>query len=218
VFNTCRRCGAYHADKLVNPAGPFAICPACGERHPFRQLPLLLVCGPSGGGKTTVLQDLLGKLTAAVLLEGDLLWRDSFNAVDDNYRDFFETWLRLAKNINQSGRPAVLFIAGAIPPNIEPCIERRYFGRSHYLALVGDDDVLAERLRARPAWRAADDDAFIAAQLAFNQWLKTEGPAANPAVSLIDTTQASRAETAAAVAAWIGDRLADPGLAVGNGQ
>lgn len=218
MINTCRRCGAFHADKRIDPTGPFAICPACGERHRFRQLPLLLVCGPSGGGKTAVLDALLGKLTAAVLLEGDLLWRDSFNSPDDNFRDFFETWLRLAKNINQSGRPAVLFNAGAIPPNIEPCIERRYFDNSHYLALVCDDDALVQRLRARPAWRATDDEAFIAAQLAFNHWLKAEGPAANPAISLLDTTRAGRAETAAAVAAWIGDRLGDPGLMVGNGQ
>ncbi|MFN2136383.1 MAG: AAA family ATPase [Candidatus Promineifilaceae bacterium] len=203
MINTCRRCGAYVVEKRIDPAGPYAICPACGEQHRFRQLPLLLVCGPSGGGKTTTLYSLLGRMTAVVLLEGDLLWRDPFNSPDDNYRDFFDTWLRLAKNINQAGRPVVLFNAGAIPPNIESCAERRYFSESHYLALVCDDDVLAARLRARPTWRASGDETFITAQITFNQWLRTEGPLADPAVTLLDTTTAAEAETATAVASWI---------------
>jgi len=116
MFNICRRCGQYRADKEIDPSGPYAICPECGEQHPFRQLPLLLICGPSGGGKTAVLRALLGKVTAAVLLEGDLLWRPEFNQPEDSYRDFYETWLRLAKNINQSGRPVALFNAGRSRP------------------------------------------------------------------------------------------------------
>jgi ribose 1,5-bisphosphokinase PhnN len=203
MFNVCWNCGQYHADKGIDPAGPFAICPECGERHPFRMLPLLLVCGPSGAGKTAVLQTLIGKIENAVLLEGDLLWRPEFNRADDNYRDFYETWLRLAKNINQSGRPVVLFNAGGIPPNVEPCVERRYFSETHYLALVCDDDVLAARLRARPAWRKSADPANIAAHVEFNQWLKENGPTTMPAIKLLDTTADTKLETAAAVARWI---------------
>ncbi len=206
MFNICRRCGQYRADKEIDPSGPYAICPECGEQHPFRQLPLLLICGPSGGGKTAVLRALLGKVTAAVLLEGDLLWRPEFNQPEDSYRDFYETWLRLAKNINQSGRPVALFNAGAIPPNVEPCVERRYFSETHYLALVCDDDVLQARLRARPSWRASGDPAFVAAQVQFNHWLKENGPAAEPPIDLLDTTTAGKLETAAAAARWISDR------------
>jgi hypothetical protein len=205
MFNTCRRCGAYHAEKEIDPQGPFAICPSCGDRQPFRQLPLLLVCGPSGGGKTAVLRALLGKVETAVLLEGDLLWRPEFSRPEDNYRDFFETWLRLAKNINQSGRPVALFNAGAIPQNIEPCVERRYFSATAYLALVCEDDVLEARLRERPSWRESDNPDFIEAQVTFNRWLKENGPASAPAITLLDTTAAGELETAAAVALWIGE-------------
>ncbi|MEZ4519804.1 MAG: rRNA adenine N-6-methyltransferase family protein [Chloroflexota bacterium] len=52
IFNTCYNCGQYHADKAIDPDGPFAVCPECGYRHPFRQLPLLLVGGASGAGKS----------------------------------------------------------------------------------------------------------------------------------------------------------------------
>lgn len=67
----------------------------------------------------------------------------------------------MAKNISQAGRPIVLFGTGmGVPENIEPCVERRYFSEIHYLALVCDDGVLAQRLRARPAWRGAGDQAY----------------------------------------------------------
>lgn len=216
MFNVCQRCGHYHAAKEIDPRGPDAICPACGQRHRFRQLPLPLVCGPSGGGKTAVLQRLLGRVENAVLLEGDLLWRPEFNHPDDNYRDFFETWLRLAKNINQSGRPTVLFIAGAIPPNVEPCIERRYFSRTSYLALACSDEVLEARLHARPSWRESGGADFVAAQVRFNHWLMANGAETSPSITLLDTTDASEGDTAMAVARWIEGQIAADETLIAN--
>jgi DNA-directed RNA polymerase subunit RPC12/RpoP len=89
MWNICWRCGAYRVDKIVDPQGPVAMCPECGHRHPFRQLPLLLVSGASGVGKSTVCQALLGALADVVLLDTDILWRPDFNTPADNYRAFF---------------------------------------------------------------------------------------------------------------------------------
>ena len=94
MMNVCFQCGMYHADKLIDPAGPFAVCPECGFKHPFRQLPLLIVSGASGAGKSTVCQQLTGQLTQAVLLDSDILWRPEFNRPETKYRDYFD--LRLA--------------------------------------------------------------------------------------------------------------------------
>ena len=123
MINVCHNCGEYGAEKIIDPKGPYAICPVCGYKHPLIQAPLLLVCGASGTGKSTVCQVLAGKIDVVVLLDGDILWRPEFARPEDNFRGFFETWLRLSKNISQSGRPVVLFLAGAIPENLEPCIE-----------------------------------------------------------------------------------------------
>ncbi|HJS18435.1 MAG TPA: hypothetical protein VJ785_06790 [Anaerolineales bacterium] len=60
MFNACHQCGLYRADKLIDPSGPYAICPECGYKHAFRQLPLLIVSGTSGAGKSTVCQALSG--------------------------------------------------------------------------------------------------------------------------------------------------------------
>ena len=204
MFNVCHSCGQYRADKIIDPAGPFAICPECGHKHAFRYLPLLLVSGASGTGKSSVCNALLGRVTGAVLLDGDILWRPAFNAPEDDYRDFFETWLRMAKNIGQSGRPVVLFGAGmGVPENIERCVERRYFSAVHYLALTCDDDALADRLRARPRWRDSSDTAYLREHIAFNRWFREAGPTLDPPITLLDTTHSTQEETAAQVAVWI---------------
>ncbi len=204
MFNVCHRCGMYRADKIIDPAGPYAICPGCGHVHPFRALPLMIVSGASGAGKSAVCNALLGQDTDAVLLDSDILWCPAFNTPENDYRNFFEIWLRMSKNIGQSGRPVVLFGAGmGVPSNVEPCIERRYFSAVHYLALICDDDTLAERLRTRPQWRGSASDVFIESQVSFNRWFKETGPILDPPIRLLDTTGASLEETAAQVMLWI---------------
>lgn len=205
MFSVCHNCGLYRRDKIIDPAGPYAICPECGYKHPFRMLPLLMVSGASGAGKSSVCQALLGTMESVVQLDGDILWRAEFDTPEDNYRDYFETWLRLAKNISQSGRPVVSFGAGmGVPGNIEPCIERRYFSTVHYLALVCDDEALVQRLKARPAWRRSGEEAFIARQIQFNRWFKEKR---NPFASLIDTTNLTLETTAQRIRSWILEKL-----------
>ena len=204
MINVCTNCGEYRADKIIDPRGPCAICPVCEHPHPFLQLPLLIVSGASGAGKTTICRNLLGKYQDAVLLDADILWRPEFDRPKDGYRDFFETWLRVCKNISQSGRPVVLFGAGiGVPENMEPRVERRYFSELHYLALVCDDELLAERLRGRGEWRQSSDPAYIAEHAKFNRWFKENAGGTDPTMDLFDTTGVPVEETTAQVAAWI---------------
>jgi predicted kinase len=208
MINICFNCGVYRPDKIIDSAGPYAICPECNYRHAFLQLPLLVVSGASGTGKSTICQLLLGNLNEVVLLDSDILWRAEFNKPENNHREFFETWLRVCKNIAQSGRPVVLFGAGlGVAENLEPCIERRYFSVIHYLALTCQDEVLTERLRARPQWRASNDITFLNQQVHYNQWLQANARIANPAIHLVDTTTITIEETAMQVAAWIRQRI-----------
>jgi DNA-directed RNA polymerase subunit RPC12/RpoP len=183
MVNVCHNCGEYRADKEIDPAGPYAVCPLCGFKHRFQMLPLLMIGGASGVGKTAVYNHLVGALNDVVLLEADILWRFEFDRPEDNYRAFFETWLRMSKNISQSGRPVALFGAGAaVPENVEPCVERRYFSAVHYLALTCDDDVIVERLKSRPAWRKCGDAKYIDEHVAFNRWFRQKAGTIEPPV------------------------------------
>lgn len=208
MLNVCYRCGAYRADKQIVSEASVALCPECGYPHSFLQLPLLVVTGASGAGKSTVCRQLLGRVTEAVLLDVDILWGPAFNKAETGYREFFEVWLRLCKNISQSGRPVVLFGAGVgVPANLERCVERRYFAQLHYLALICAEEVLRSRLARRPAWRNSHTAAYLEEHLRFNQWFKAY--AEQPPIERLDTTEATVAETAQDVAAWIKAKIED---------
>ena len=206
MFNVCTACGLSHVEPEFDGSGRL-VCSSCGGRRPFRRLPLLLVGGPAGAGKSSVGASLLGGLTEAVVIEGDLLWRREFDTPADGYNEYCRLWLRLAAHISQSGKPVTLFGAGfAVPGSVEPLPERRLFDAVHYLGLVCGDEVLASRLRARPTWRNTTDE-LVGEHVKFNRWLKEHAAATEPPVTLIDTTSAAVSETAALVASWIRGRV-----------
>ncbi len=202
MINVCLQCGNYRADKIVNHEKRIAICPECHYEHPFRFLPLFVVSGASGTGKTTVCNILTQTYQKAVCLDSDILWREEFATPENNFRDFFETWLRVCKNIAQAGRPVVLFGAGmGVPDNLETCVERRYFTTIHYLALMCNHDVLISRLQQRPEWRGTRDPEYIQEHSRFNQWFLDYNN--DPPISLIDTSATPLKETSQMVADWI---------------
>jgi len=210
LFNVCTDCGLSHAEPEFDGAGRL-VCSACGAPQAFRRLPLLMVGGPAGAGKSTVGAVLLGEVTEVIVIESDLLWRREFNTPEDGYNSYFRMWLRLAAHISQSGRPVALFGAGfAVPHNSESLPERRLFSAIHYLGLVCDDEVLAARLRARPSWRNTTGE-LIAEHIEFNHWLKEHAATTEPPVTLIDTTSAAIMETAALVASWLRGRAGPSG-------
>lgn len=206
MFNVCPGCGAYAVEKAIDPRGPFAVCPTCGHRHRFLQQPLFILTGASGAGKSTICLELPARLPECVSLETDILWRPEFNRPENDYQDFRDTWLRLAKNIGQGGRPVVLR-GSAIPEQFEHRPERRYFASLHYLALVCDDAALADRLRARPGWRQSSGLDFIERMIAFNRWLKTNANQTTPPMTCLDTTCESIADTVGQVVEWVRARL-----------
>ena len=141
-----------------------------------------------------------------MILESDTLWGAVPAPPANNYQDYRNLWLRVAKNVGQSGRPVVL-CGTAIPEQFEACPERRYFSTLHYLALVCDDHLLQERLKLRPAWRHSGSTEQIETMLHFNQWLKDHASTTRPPMTLLDTGHQSILEAVREVAQWIRRRL-----------
>jgi Shikimate kinase len=202
MFNVCPNCGEYHADKVIVPEGPYAVCPSCGFKHQFVYLPLFILTGASGAGKTATSLALAAKAKDFVVMESDILWRAEFNQPATDYRSYRETWLRVCKNISQAGKPVILCGAG-VPAQFEQCTERRYFSTVHYLALICEDEVLTSRLRNRPAWRGSFTDEYIDEHLRFNRWLMNNGQDTQPPMTLVNTSEITVDESVAAVERWI---------------
>ena len=188
MFNVCPQCGEYSVEKTIASIGPFAICPFCQCAHPFLQQPLFIITGPSCAGKTTVCLALVPLMEECVIMESDILWGAFPATPENNYSDYRNMWLRVAKNIGQAGRPVVL-CGTAIPEQFETCPERRYFSTLHYLAMVCDDSLLRERLQHRPQWRGSGSDDVVERMVQFNHWLKEHATTTNPPMTLYDSTR-----------------------------
>ncbi|RAP77235.1 AAA family ATPase [Paenibacillus montanisoli] len=204
MFNVCPTCGEYRVDKIIQHTQDrtYAICPECNHPHPFLQLPLFIVTGASGSGKSTLVLELSSMTKDVVVMETDILWDDRYNQPETNYRNYREMWLRMAKNIAQAGKPVVL-CGTTVPEQLEDCEERRYFGETHYIALVCESSLLEERLKRRPTWRASGSDDFIKGMVGFNRWLIEQGPTCNPEIAALDTSQDTPHETAIKLLAMI---------------
>ena len=189
----------------MTPAAPL-VCEACGHEQEFVRQPLYCLAGPSGTGKSTVGHALLPRVADRfVVLEQDVLWVPELRDPTDHHRTFRTTWLRLAATIGQSGRP-VLLCGTVVPPELEPLPERALFSEVHYLALTCRPDVLAARLRARPAWREWEEPR-VAEMLEYAVWLERHAANLDPPVQLLDTTERSIEETVAAVHRWLTARV-----------
>lgn len=204
MFNVCSNCGMYSEEKSITPSpqGSFAVCLHCGHRHRFVQLPLFIVTGASGVGKSTVCLELAARLPECVCLDCDIFWRQEFATPEDDYRGFRNLCLRAAKNIEQNGRPVALF-GSAIPQQYEACSERRYFSKTHYLAMVCEEETLIERLKSRPEWRKSGDTETLQTMVRFNRWFFENAPSTQPPMTLLDTTALSVEQSVERVTDWI---------------
>jgi hypothetical protein len=73
----CQQC---EVAVLMQPEGDLAVCPDCRSSEPARRLPLFVVTGASGSGKTTVFPPLVAALGECAVFDVDWLI-DSFQGV-----------------------------------------------------------------------------------------------------------------------------------------
>lgn len=204
-INVCPKCGAWEVEKRIVPMEndwAVAVCAACAAELPFLRLPLFIVSGASGTGKSTVMHHLLHTLPGFVVLESDILWGTVPADGPNDYHSYYDLWLRMVKAIAQAGKP-VLLCGTALPETIEDLPERRYIGRIHYLALVCDPSTQRSRLTSRPGWRNSGTEEFLQAQTGFNQYLLNHATGMSPPMELLDTTEVPAEETASQVRRWV---------------
>ena len=226
--------------KLLTKVKVLLVCPFCGHKASFLYMPLFILLGASGTGKSTIYHQLLQNIPECVILESDFLidsigqlvpksiWRvlkwfsklalptktdvikqDGKNSKEQTsiikslnkrfVHSYRNIWLRIAKNIHQSGRSVVLLVR-ATPDHFEDCPERSYFSAIHYAALVCSEEELTKRIGNRYP-------DILTNMLVLNRWFKAQAETHNPPISLIDTTHKSPEETSLEVIQWIRQHL-----------
>lgn len=164
------------------------------------KLPLFVLSGASGAGKSTIVPLLIDRLDGAcVVVDVDWLIDPIRGAAPDgeiNWSAFRGTWLHVAAGLARNRLPTVL--AGPlIPEHLRDLPGRDLVGEIAYAALDCSDDVRRARIDARPPRRLRD----VEEQVAFGAWLRTN---VSP---VFDTDQATPEATADAVASWIRELL-----------
>ncbi len=166
---------------------------------PTKKLPLFIVTGASGVGKSTICEALFTREEKYIVLESDILWNEHFNQPETDYRAYREVWLRMCNNISQIGLPVVL-CGCSIPKQFEICDERAGFSALHYLAVVTDEATLLARMKNG---RHIQDESWLKSSVDFNNWLKNNASQTTPTIQLLDYTNISIEQAAAKVDEWI---------------
>jgi dephospho-CoA kinase len=199
---TCPTCDAF-AFTGHGPSNPSLDlrCTACGAQTPANTLPLFLISGASGTGKSTLVPHLRTRLPDCLVVGADLL-------VDLTHRDraaFLQRWIRIAYATAQCGRPLVL--AGVIESEeIERHGERGLLtGPVYLVGLDCGEDVRRERLRRRPRWANLAPEKLEAR---IGEHEEMAGRVRATADVVFDSGREGVEELAVKVAAWVRERFA----------
>jgi hypothetical protein len=143
----------------MEPEDGFAVCPECGRADAAAVMPLFIVTGASGSGKTAVFVP-LGRLLRGQCVTFDVDWLlDPAGELSGDqpirWPAFRDAWLAVAHGVAQSGMPTVL-LGPLIPPHLDGLPGRRWVGDVRFLLLDCPDDLRRERIQARPPWRGRD--------------------------------------------------------------
>jgi hypothetical protein len=182
------------------PRGDLAVCPDCGAAEPARRLPLFVVTGASGSGKTTVFPHLVAALPECLVFDADWLIGPFERACEFGEVDWpalRDAWLSVAHGAAQSGRHTVL-LAPFTVAQLDDLPGRRWVAELHLAVLDCADDVRTARLASRPPWRERAIERHIAFAAHLRETVDT----------IVRTDEGTPAEAARKLADWVTARTA----------
>jgi hypothetical protein len=175
-------------------------CPRCGAEQQIPALPLFVITGASGTGKTTVAEPLRCRLPNCDVFDVDAI----LQVAALGWEVWRSTWLRLVHAVALNGRASVL-CGSLLPDQLEALPARKLIGPIHFCTLDCPDAVLASRLRGRPSWRGASAETVVAEHQRFAAWLRAN------IEPCYDTSLLNPAQAAEQIAAWIRHHLTEAG-------
>ena len=164
MVDICPQCGNYDWDKTVD--GNKITCPKCGHSWDVLKLPLFVVTGASGVGKTTAVQALQSLTRDFVCLDADFFYNLMPHETEADYMAQTEQAQALSRDIMQCGRPVVWARAGNIHM-LDKTYGARFFDGIYVLALICPEEELRSRMTAG---RGISDGEWIQSSVDYNRY------------------------------------------------
>lgn len=203
MIEMCPNCGNYEWNKHLSKDKKIITCQHCGHQWNFKAMPLFILTGCSGVGKTTTAQELLQRNTKFIPMDADFFYNIMPHDTDEDYKNWVEQIMSLSKDIMQSGKPLLWTMAGALE-HFETTYSRRFFTEIHYLALVLKSEDLEKRMREG---RHISDSNWIKSSIDYNRWFIENGQLADKKIDTYDITEKTVIEVADYVMEWVNSKL-----------
>jgi Nitrous oxide reductase len=164
----CPKCGGYSTDKSIDIQNGinYSVCKDCGNPHPFKRLPLFVVIGSSGSGKTNVCLEMPNVTQDIICLDGDI-FLPMAAATDGNWDSFRYLVMEVCVNISQYGKPVAIF-HGGMPDDYINNDMAKFFQKIVPIGIYADEEDIVKRLSNRPAWRKSSSPDMIENMVKYN--------------------------------------------------
>lgn len=170
----------------------------------MKKIPLFIVTGASGVGKTTVMQELRRILPEFDVFSTDI---DNFGTTASKleYQDRYNLLFHFAYAVSKSERGTI--ICGTLMPwDAEKCDTYNKFSEICFINLHCDDATRSHRLRNRED-NAMWTDEMLKQHEEFSKWLiENADTAYNPPMPTIDTTSTPPSQVAEQIKKYVLDK------------
>lgn len=200
MIGICAKCGNYDWDKTVTETE--ITCPKCGHSWEYKRLPVYVVTGCSGVGKTTAVQTIQQMTDEFVCLDADMFYNIMQPKTDEDYAAMVEQVLSLSKNLSQAGKPTVWAMAGNID-KLAHAYGKRFFTEIRVFALTVDEPELRRRMTEG---RGITDPNWIQSSVDYNNYFRTHETIGDTKYEWIDCTGMDVRKVAERVLDWLKTR------------
>lgn len=197
MIGICSKCGNHDWDKEVVQGR--IRCPKCGNEWEFCSMPLYILTGCSGVGKTTTGIAVMQKQKEVIVLDADMFYNIMPHETEADDYDQVEQLQSLTRNIMQSGKTVMWTMAGNID-KLTRTYNSRFFSDIRCLALVCEDEALRSRMTEG---RGITDEGWIKGSQDYNNYFRTHTSLADTAFEVLDITGKGVDEVAEAVIDWL---------------
>ena len=201
MIGYCPSCEQYNNDNTVKNGDGYVgyeVCRDCGFEIEFKRLPLFVLVGANGTGKTTVMKSLIGRLTSVIAFESDCLW--------NRYSSEENLWDRICFYTGQNGMPCL--VAGHFGPD---AFRGEYYYQIHHMLLTCKTEELKRRLLSRPQWRRTCDPEELKRLIEYNENILPAWGDEYTNLTVIDTTDGDLNQYVRQIETQIRDALTHSG-------